>query len=190
MDEIASVTPIYGGISFGRIDEVGLQWPCPDEGHPGTRFLHEGTFARGKGRFHAVPYRPPDEVPDDEYPIVLTTGRMMFHWHTGTMTRRVHVLDWLVSQGEVEISPDLADRYGISDGETVRVTSRRGSVEVPARVVDVPRSDSVFMAFHFREAPANALTNPALDPVAKIPELKVCAVQLSKSRQQQTPTAG
>ncbi len=180
MDEIASVTPIYGGVHYERLEGTGLQWPSPTADHPGTPYLHKGRFARGKGRFHPVPYRPPAEVPDDEFPVVLTTGRKQEHWHTGTMSRRSRVLDWLLPHGELEMSPALADRYDVGDGETIRVISRRGSVEVTARVVDKPRPDSVFMAFHFREAPANVLTNPALDPIAKIPELKVCAVRLEK----------
>jgi len=180
MDEIASVTPIYGGVRYDRLEGVGLQWPCTDADHAGTRFLHAGSFTRGRGRFHAVPYKPPAETPDEEYPVVLTTGRRQQHWHTGTMTRRAHVLDWLVPHGEAEISPVLADEYGIEDGEMIRVISRRGSVEVKAHVLDRPRTDSVFMAFHFKEAPANVLTNPALDPIAKIPEFKVCAVRLER----------
>jgi len=190
MDEIARLTPIYGGISFERIEQEGLQWPCPDREHPGTPYLHKGRFSRGRGRFHPVRFRPPDEPPDEDFPVVLTTGRMLQHWHTGTMSRRSHVLDWLVPGGHVEVSAALAEHYGISDGERIRVSSRRGSVEVTARIVERPREDSVFMAFHFKEAPANALTNPALDPIAKIPELKVCAVRLEKVTSAEVEPAG
>jgi len=180
MEEIASLTPIYGGISYERIERVGLQWPCPSRDHPGTRFLHREGFSRGRGRFHAVRFLPPRELPDEEFPLVLTTGRQLEHWHTGTMSRRCDVLDFLVPEGRVEVPEELAERYGISDGEKLRLRSRRGSVVATARVVDRPREDTVFLAFHFAEAPANVLTNPALDPVAKIPEYKVCAVSVER----------
>ena len=179
-DEMASLTPSYGGIAYSRIEKAGLQWPCPTSGHPGTPHLHKGKFTRGLGKFHPVAYRAPDEVPDAEYPVVLTTGRMLEHFHTGSMSRRATVLDWLVPEGRIQVPDALAGRLGITDGDRVRVTSRRGTVEVRAQVGDTPRDDTTFLAFHWRECPANALTNPALDPVAKIPEFKVCAVKLEK----------
>jgi len=179
-DEIASLTPIYGGIHYDRIEKVGLQWPCPDADHPGTPYLHQGKFTRGLGKFHPVVYRAPDEMPDSDYPVVLTTGRLLEHFHTGSMSRRSTVLDWLVPEGVIQVPDALAEQYGIADGDRVRVTSRRGTVEVKASVGDVPRPDTMFFAFHFRECPANMLTNPAFDPIAKIPEFKVCAVKLEK----------
>jgi formate dehydrogenase alpha subunit len=175
-DEIASLTPIYAGITYERLDAGALQWPCPDRGHPGTPILHVGAFTRGRGKFHPVEFIPARELPDDEYPFVLSTGRILQHYHTGTMSRRSQVLDRLVPAGAIEISPEDAERLGVRDGATVSVRSRRGRIEIAARIVDRVTPGTVFLAFHYREAPANWLTIAALDPVAKIPELKVCAV--------------
>ena len=180
MDEIAAVTPIYGGVHFDRLDADGLQWPCPDREHPGTKFLHKDRFSRGKGRLHAVEYRPPAEYPDDEYPFLMTTGRVLQHFHTGTMSRRSEVLDALVHECLVEINPEDAGRLGLKDGEKVRVESRRGEITAKAKVTERSAEDSVFIPFHFAEAAANILTNDALDPHSKIPELKVAAVKISK----------
>ena len=121
---------------------------------------------------------PADELPDDEYPLILSTGRLLQHFHTGSMSRRSRVLDELVPHGEVEVHPNDAAKLGVRDGEMVRVTTRRGAVETHARVHERVAEGSIFMAFHFAEAPANRLTNDALDPVAKIPELKVCAARI------------
>lgn len=182
-EEIAQVTPIYGGIHYDRIEEVGLQWPCPDRNHPGTKFLHSGKFPRsgGRGKFHEVSYLPPAEMPDENYPFILTTGRMLQHWHTGTMTRKSTVLHDLVPHGALELHPDDAKRYGITDGDNLSVSSRRGNINVPANVTEKVRQGTVFMAFHFHEHPANALTIAALDPIAKIPEFKACAVKVEKA---------
>ena len=179
MDEIATVTPIYGGISFERIDSVGLQWPCLDKDHPGTRFLHEGTFKRGKGKFHAVEYKAANELPDENYPFVLSTGRQLYQFHTGTMTRKSAVINQVSPTGYVEIHPDDAERLAISNGENVEVITRRGTVTTPARVTDNIAKGWLFMPFHFSESPANMLTNDALDPTAKIPEYKVCAAAVN-----------
>ncbi len=179
MEEIASLTPSYGGISYARLEREGeLRWPCPDAEHPGTPILHVGKFTRGKGLFKPVEYRPPAEEPDDEYPLVLTTGRLLTHYHTGTMTRRVEALNQLVPSNRVWISPADAERYGVADGEEVGLQSRRGAIRLEAKVTRKVAEGVVFVPFHFGESPANALTNPALDPVAKIPELKVAAVRL------------
>lgn len=183
MDEIAAVTPIYGGISFDRIDKVGLQWPCPDKDHPGTRFLHEGTFKRGKGKFHPVEYKNPDELPDEKYPFVLTTGRQLYQFHTGTMTRKSPVINQVSPTGYVEIHTDDAAGLEISNGEKVEVITRRGKVTTLARVTGNIEKGWLFMPFHFREGPANMLTNDALDPTAKIPEYKVCAATVNKTKQ-------
>jgi formate dehydrogenase (NADP+) alpha subunit len=180
MREIQSLTPSYGGITYKRIEKVGLQWPCPTEEHPGTPWLHEGTFARGLGKFHSAGYIPPQEETDTAYPLLLTTGRQLEHWHTGTMTRKSIVLDDRVPHGVLELNPEDAARLGVKDGEAVKVASRRGEVMVPARVGDRTAPGTVFLAFHFKEHPANALTIAALDPVAKIPELKACAVRVEK----------
>ena len=178
-DEIASLTPIYAGITYDRLEKGTLQWPCTGADHPGTPYLHKDRFTRGKGKFHAVEFLPPREMPDDEYPFVLSTGRMLEHFHTGSMSRRSDVLDKLVPLGAIEINPEDAQRLGVEDGQKVRVASRRGQVEIAARITDRVAPGSAFMAFHFREAPANRLTIAALDPIAKIPELKVCAVQIT-----------
>ena len=181
-DEIAALTPIYGGITYDRLDGVGLQWPCPSADHPGTRVLHKDKFSRGLGKFHAVRFFPPRETPDSEYPFVLTTGRLLQHWHTGTMTRRSEVLNDLVPHGTLELNSQDAARMDVRDGEMVSVRSRRGGVQVPAGVSDMVAPGTVFLAFHFWEHPANALTIAALDPVAKIPEYKACAVRVEKAR--------
>lgn len=178
MDEIASLVPIYGGISYDRLEGDGLQWPCPTPDHPGTPFLHKDRFSRGKGRFHAVEYRDPEELPDDEYPLILTTGRILWHFHSRTMTGRVEGLHELVPEAYVEINPHDAERLGIRDGKRVRVSSRRGSIEVRAVVTHRVPQGTVFIPFHFGDQAANALTNPALDPTSKIPEYKVCAVRI------------
>jgi formate dehydrogenase alpha subunit len=179
MDEIAQVTPIYGGVSYERLEEVGfLQWPCPAADHPGTPYLHKDKFSRGLGRFHAIEFKEPAELPDEEYPFTLTTGRLMFHWHTGTMTRRSEKLHQEVPRAYVEMHPDDAAKIGLDGGRSVRVISRRGQIELGVHVTDYIKPGVVFIPFHFAEAAANALTNAALDPIAKIPEYKVCAVKV------------
>jgi len=178
MDEIASVTPIYGGISFDRIENVGLQWPCPDRQHPGTKYLHVGRFSRGKGKFHAVAFQSPAETPGEEFPFVLSTGRQLYQFHTGTMTRKSRAIHQVSPTGYVEVHADDAQRLGIANGQMVEVTTRRGRVTTPARVTTGIEKGWLFMPFHFCEGPANALTQDALDPVAKIPEYKVCAAQI------------
>jgi formate dehydrogenase alpha subunit len=179
LDEIASVCPIYGGMSFDRIDSVGLQWPCLDKKHPGTRYLHKGTFKRGKGKFHAVEFVAADELPDEDYPFVLTTGRQLYQFHTGTMTRKSPAINQVSPTGYVEIHPEDAARLGVSNGQKVEVATRRGRVITPAKVTRNIEKGWLFMPFHFREGPANMLTNDALDPTAKIPEYKVCAAAIS-----------
>jgi len=181
MAEIAQVTPSYGGISFARLEHGdGLQWPCPSPDHPGTPILHTTKFTRGLGRFNPASHHPAVETPDDEFPFVLTTGRILQHYHTGSMTRRVAGLDALAPEERVEINPIDAADAGIRDGDWIRVVSRRGAVTARARLSPRPGRGLVFMTFHFAEAPANALTLSALDPVAKIPELKVCAVRVER----------
>jgi len=181
MDEIASLTPSYGGISYKRLEDNGLQWPCPTPDHPGTPILHTQQFPRGKGQFIPLEYKPPAELPDKQYPLVLTTGRSLYHFHTGTMTRKVEGLNILKKEGEVEINPADASKLGIADGDKAKIASRRGEIVAKARVTEASPPGVVFMTFHFAESPANLLTNPALDPVAKIPEYKVCAVRVEKA---------
>ncbi len=178
MEEIAALTPSYGGIHHERLGSQGLQWPCPSVDHPGTAILHVGKFSRGLGRFVPVDWLPPAEQPDEEYPFVLTTGRVLYHYHTGSLTRRVEGLLQLYPEGRVEIHPEDAQRAGIAGGALVRVSSRRGSVTAKAEVTERTQPGLVFMTFHFPDAAANVLTIAALDPVAKIPEYKVCAVRV------------
>jgi len=180
MDEIAAVTPQYAGIDYQRLENGSLQWPCPTKDHPGTGYLHSGKFSRGKGLFKPSPYTPADEQPDDKYPLILTTGRVLYHYHTRTMTKRVEGLEALVPESYIEISPYTAGKLSVKDGDTVKVSSRRGEVAVKAKVTDRLDDDVVFMPFHFAEGAANMLTNTALDSIAKIPELKVCAVKVEK----------
>jgi len=180
MDEIAQLTPIYGGISYDRLDPFGLQWPCPSKEHPGTPYLHKDKFAKGKGSFLPCAYAAADELPDDEYNFVLSTGRIYWHWHTGTMSRRTSTLDREVPAGYVEINPKDAEKLKIKKGGRVKISSRRGEIETSAVVTEKVKEGSIFVPFHFSEAAANVLTNPAVDPVAKIPEYKVCAVKIEK----------
>jgi predicted molibdopterin-dependent oxidoreductase YjgC len=180
-DELTTVTPSYGGMTYERLGLDGLQWPCPNADHPGTQFLHKDQFTRGKGLFHAVEYLDPAEMPDEEYPYWLTTGRMFAHYHTGTMTRVSPHLDTEQKTGYVEINPEDAKTLGVNDGETVRLSTRRGETEIPARVSNKVVPGLLFVPFHFAESPANILTNSAFDPIAKIPEYKVCAVKIEKA---------
>ena len=180
MVEIASLTPIYGGIIYERLRETGLQWPCPSKDHPGTPYLHKGRFSRGKGSFAALEFKEPAELPDEDYPLILTTGRMYFHFHTGTMTRRTEILNREVLTGYVEINPVDTEKLGVADGELVLVQSRRGEINVKALVTKRVPDGVIFIPFHFAECAVNVLTNPALDPVAKIPEFKVAAVRIVK----------
>ena len=180
MEEISGVTPIYGGVHFDRLGTTGLQWPCPDRNHPGTKILHRDRFTRGKGLFSPVEYKAPAETPDEEYPLVLTTGRILQQFHTGTLSRRSQVLNTLAPECLVEINPKDAEKLGIKNGDMVNVTSRRGEITAKAKVTERSREGMVFIPFHFNEAPANCLTNDVLDPVSKMPELKVAAVRIKK----------
>jgi len=181
MAEINHLTTSYGGITWDRLEKEGLQWPCPTPQHPGTPILHTEKFTRGKGKFIPVTYQPPAETPDKDYPLILTTGRSLYQYHTGTMTRKVAGLNLLKREEEVEINPADAARLNINDGDMVRVTSRRGEVTARARVTAVSPEGVVFMTFHFAESPANMLTNTAFDPVSRIPELKACAVRVERA---------
>jgi formate dehydrogenase alpha subunit len=180
-DELATLTPkSYGGMSYARLGIDGLQWPCPDSNHPGTPYLHKDEFARGKGQFHAIEYRDPAEQPDEQYPYYLTTGRMFAHFHTGTMTRVSDHLDSEQKTGYVEMNPKDAVELDIKEGEMVSLSSRRGTIEAPAKLSSEVGPGVLFVPIHFGENPANMLTNPACDPVAKIPEFKVCAANIQK----------
>ena len=179
MQEIAAVTPIYGGISHKRVEKLGgIQWPCPTPDHPGTPYLHKDKFSRGLGLFSPVEFKEAKELPDADYPLILSTGRVLFHWHGGTMSRRSPGLDKLAPQAEVEINPKDADQLGVQDGQPVRVKSRRGEVVANALLTNRSPVGTIFMTFHYAEAAANLLTPSHIDPIAKIPEYKVSAVNV------------
>ncbi len=178
MDEVNTLAPSYAGITYDRIEKTGLQWPCPTKDHPGTRFLHKDRFSRGLGLFAAIEFVPPAELPDKKFPLILSTGRVLYHYHTGTMTRQAEGPMQRYPQSLVEIHPKDAEKYGIGEGQTVKVTSRRGAVEAKAVVTERSQEGTIFMNFHFKETAVNQLTNPALDPIGKIPEYKVCAVKV------------
>lgn len=178
--EIGRVWPALAGMDYDRLAGRGIQWPCPDKEHPGTQVLFTDGFAIGRAKFTPVRWKGPREKPDREYPLVLSTGRVLVQYHTGTMTRRSSILEEIDRGPYVEISPEDARELGIVDGDAVRAVSRRGTISLPAFVTDRVRRGMVFIPFHYREAAANLLTNDALDPVCKIPEAKVCAVRLEK----------
>jgi formate dehydrogenase alpha subunit len=177
-EEVVKVTPSYAGISYERLEKQGIQWPCPTPDHPGTKFLHKDKFSRGLGLFTAIEFIPPSELPDKEYPFLLSTGRVLYHYHTGTMTTRAKGLSERYPESLVEVNPVDADKLGIVEGATVKVTSRRGAVEAKASITKKSAPGTIFMNFHFTGTAVNLLTNPALDPVGKIPEYKVCAVKV------------
>jgi len=180
MKEIVTVTPSWAGVTYERLDGAGLQYPVPTTDHPGTAFLFAERFptADGKGRFVPVEYTDPVELPDEKFPFVMNTGRQLYHWHTGTMTRRATGLDAREPTPIVEIHPHDAAQLGVTEGDLVRLTSRRNTMLTAVRVSERVAPGQVFVPFHFREAAANLLTNPILDPYAKMAELKVCAVRI------------
>jgi formate dehydrogenase alpha subunit len=178
--EMAALTPSMAGLSYERLDLGGIQWPCPTADHPGTPILHKEKFTRGLGKFTPLTFREPMEAIDDEYPFMLNTGRILQHWHGGTMSRRSAGLDWIVPEGEIQINDEDGAMLGVVSGELIRVSSRRGEVTGKASLTDKLPRGMVFMTFHFAEVPANALTGDAVDPVAKIPEYKVSAVKVER----------
>ena len=180
-NEIAKVWPAVAGINYTRLEGNGIQWPCPTEDHPGTPVLFEAGFPRGLATFTPITWRNPDELPDDDYPFVLTTGRVLYQYHTGTMTRRSQVLESADRGPVIEMNPDDAARLQIIDGDQVNVASRRGFITLPVLVTDGISPGVTFIPFHYKEAAANLLTNDALDPDCKIPEAKVCAVKVEKA---------
>jgi formate dehydrogenase alpha subunit len=181
-NEMASLTPkSYAGMTYERIGLDGLQWPCPNPGHPGTPYLHKDRFTRGKGKFHAVEYQSPAEMPDADYPYFLTTGRMFAHFHTGTMTRISPHLDVEQSTGYVCVNPADAVALDVQEGNTLVLVSRRGRMEAPAKISGTVKPGTLFLPIHFGENPTNVLTSAeAFDPLAKIPEFKVSAVSVEK----------
>ncbi len=178
--EIAELGPSYHGITWERIDDIGLQWPVPTLEHPGVPFLHKsGKFTRGKGLFHAVQYRPPAETPDEEYPFYLSTGRRLWHYHT-IQTQHCNGLNELFGEELMEISPADAERLGVTSGDWVRASSRRGEITLRAWVTDRSPEGVCWCSFHFAKACGNALTNDAFDPVSDTAEYKVCAIKVEK----------
>ena len=178
-NEINKLTPSYAGITYARIGRDGLQWPCPTLEHPGTPVLHVEKFARGLGLMKAIEFKEPAESPDKKYPFTLTTGRVLEQFHTGTMSRKTEGLNKLAGP-MVMISTEDAKKLKIKNRKTIRVETRRGSIDAPAFVTENIGRGTIYIPFHYVESPANRLTNPALDPVAKIPEYKVCAAKVSK----------
>lgn len=181
LEEISALTPIYAGVNQERlvINREVLHWPVKSTDHPGTPILHTGQFSRGKGKFNVCHHVPADELPDEEYPLILTTGRVLYHWHGAEMTRRVDGLVALYSESIVELNPEDAKKFGIDQDERVRLTSRRGDMVARVKITDRISPGVVFGSFHFPdEQNVNNLTNTALDPTAKIPEYKVCAVKI------------
>jgi formate dehydrogenase alpha subunit len=191
LEEMGGVVPDYAGVKYYRIEHEGLQVPVWDDQHPGTPYLFTESFPRGRGKFHPLEYRPAVEMPDDEFPFILTTGRVLEHWHGGSMTRNSK-LDDLYPEALVEVNPADAARIHVTDGQTVRVSSRRGSVVLRAKVTHKTTLGVVFIPFHFSEAAANLLTIDALDPQAKIPEYKACAVRIIPAKESELakPEAG
>ncbi len=181
-NEMTSLTPkSYAGMTYERLGINGLQWPCPDINHPGTPYLHKDQFTRGKGKFHAIEYQDPAEMPDQDYPYFLTTGRMFAHFHTGTMTRVSEHLDIEQKTGYIEINPQDAAKVGVSENEVLVIISRRGEMEVPARITQNVPPGTLFLPIHFGENPPNVLTDAnAVDPLAKIPEFKVSTVRIKR----------
>jgi assimilatory nitrate reductase catalytic subunit len=184
----------YYGMTWEKIENNnGIFWPCPTEDHPGTPRLFEDRFYHpdGKAKFHAIEYNPPKEVPDDEFPLILTSGRVVYQYLSGNQTRRIGFLVEQCPEPYVEVHPETAAKLKIDDGERVRVVSRRGDGVFPVLVVRTIRPDTIFIPYHWGEQLAvNQLTNPALDPTSKIPEFKACAARIEKIHSRQLPILG
>jgi len=178
LEEFGKLWPALGGITYDRIETRGLAWPCPAKDHPGTEYLYKDGFPKGKVPFVAVPFNPPAEVTDNEYPFILTTGRNLFQYHSGSMTRRVRPIEKHAGEAYVELNPSDGKKLGIRNNEMIKIRSRRGVIDIKARLSRRVSEGTVFIPMHYREAAANVITNDALDPVVKIPELKVCAVSI------------
>ena len=193
MDEIASVTPSFTGISHERLDsdEIagrGIQWPCPSKDHPGTPIMHVGKFSRGLGTYSTAAYRESDELPDDEYPIIMITGRILYHYNAGAMTMREKGILEISNSSFIEINTKDAEKKGIKDGDKVRISSRRGAITSTARVSGKTSPGECWMPFHFLDGNCNWLTNAALDNICRAPEYKVCAVDIEKATGKETKT--
>ena len=180
-DEYSRLWHALSGMSYARLDKYGLNWPCPTPEHTGTPYLYKEGFPKGRVPFLTVAYQPPAEVCDYDYPFILTTGRNLFQYHSGSMTRRVEPIEAHAGEPYVEINPQDCDHLGIRDGDMITVRSRRGEISIKARLTQRVTAGTVFIPMHYREAAANVITNDALDPHVKIPELKVCAVHITPS---------
>lgn len=181
MGEISRLSPIYGGINFDCLENDSRQWPCPSPGHPGTPILHTDSFSRGRGRFAELTYLPPAEESDEDFPFILTTGRNLYQYHTGTMTRKVRALNERFGEEKLEINPADAARLGIAENDWVKISSRRGEVRARAKLTDINPPGLVYLNFHFAEVPTNALTGAAFDRQAGTPDYKVTAVKVEKT---------
>jgi formate dehydrogenase alpha subunit len=188
MDEISLVTPQYGGISYDRLEEGSLQWPCPTLDHPGTKYLHKDNFAKGKATFVPSDYIRSYEENSEEYPYVLINGRILYHYHSRSMTGRVDGLNEKAPSSYIEINPITANKLGILDNEKLKISSKRGEIITTAKITDIIEEDIFFMPFHFADGAANYLTNTALDSISKIPDLKVCAINVQKVTESEDST--
>ena len=178
-DEMARLVPAFTGISHTRIDEEsGVHWPCPGPNHPGTPFLFSESFPRGRGLFHSLAFSSLSEYPDETYPYILSTGRLLYHWHGGTMTRR-SVLNDISPEPLMEIHPEDAEKEGVEEGQIVTVSSRRGTIRIKVKVTDKSPRGVLFIPIHFAEASVNELTQDLRDPSAQIPDYKISAVKIN-----------
>jgi predicted molibdopterin-dependent oxidoreductase YjgC len=179
-NELCSLSPIYAGLDWDRIADSEYQWPVPEKGHPGTPRLHEKEFKNGRGLFKVIGYRDPAEVIDNDYPVWLTTGRRLASYHTRTQTGRSSGIDYLLNEESLEINPADAESWGIADGEIIKMASRRGEIQIKARLTDRSPRGTVFTSFSFASVPVNILTGSGYDPVTETAELKVCAVRIDR----------
>ena len=187
-NELCSVSPIYQGLDWDRIDRGEYHWPVPEKGHPGTPILHEDSFKNGRGVFSVVEYRPPAEEVSDDYPVWLTTGRRLQAYHTNTQTGRSQGFDYLLPEEYLEVHRDDLGRYGLTDGGWCTMTSPRGSVRIRCRATRSAQQGTVFCSFAFNDVPVNFLTGSGFDPVTRTPEVKVSVVRLQPA--EATPAAG
>lgn len=185
LEEFGRLWPALSGITYDRIKTNGLAWPCTSKDHPGTEFLYKKGFPNGKVPFVTVPFTPPAEVTSDEYPFILTTGRNLYQYHSGSMTRRVNAIEKHAGEAYVELNAADGLRMGIANGDKIRIRSLRGKLEIKARISRRVSEGTVFIPMHYREAAANMITNDALDPTVKIPELKVCSVSIEVMKKPQ-----
>jgi formate dehydrogenase alpha subunit len=181
MEEIASLTPSYAGMHYYRLDKKGIQWPCTGDDHEGTMCLHQGSFTRGKGLFQPSPHIESAELPDEEYPYTLVTGRHLYHYNDANMTGKTDGINNIRGESYIEMNPATAAKHGLAHGDDVIVTSRRGEIKTKVRATDIVEEDVLFMTFHYADGAANYLTSNHLDPISKTPEFKVAAIKIAKA---------